>query len=104
MLVAEPTVFGAHNLAMVYELVRLFKKPHAVLLNKCQPGENPSEDFCIQNGITMIGRIPFDEELGRINSGGGIAAREEQEYRRLFTQVLQFIEKEAGPYETAFDS
>ncbi len=26
ILVAEPTLFGAHNLSMVYDLVRLFKK------------------------------------------------------------------------------
>jgi len=37
ILVAEPTIFGAHNLSMVYELVRLFNKPHGVVLNKCLP-------------------------------------------------------------------
>ena len=35
ILVAEPTLFGVHNLNMVYELVKLFNKPFGVLLNKC---------------------------------------------------------------------
>ncbi|NCA92538.1 ATPase, partial [bacterium] len=35
ILVAEPTIFGAHNLAMVYELVTLFNKKCGVVLNKC---------------------------------------------------------------------
>jgi MinD superfamily P-loop ATPase len=35
ILVAEPTLFGVHNLTMVHELVRLFEKPHGVVLNKC---------------------------------------------------------------------
>ena len=35
VLVAEPTLFGVHNLNMVYELVKLFNKPFGVVLNKC---------------------------------------------------------------------
>ena len=34
MLVAEPTIFGLHNLKMVYELVKMFEKPYGVVLNK----------------------------------------------------------------------
>jgi len=33
ILVAEPTLFGAHNLNMVHELVELFDKPYGVVLN-----------------------------------------------------------------------
>ena len=39
ILVAEPTVFGAHNLSMVYELVTLFGKKCGVVLNKCLEGK-----------------------------------------------------------------
>jgi len=31
LLVAEPTLFGTHNLIMVYQLVRLFNKPFGVV-------------------------------------------------------------------------
>ena len=41
VLVAEPTLFGVHNLNMVYELVKLFNKPFGVILNKCLEEENP---------------------------------------------------------------
>ncbi len=47
VLVAEPTVFGVHNLNMVYELVQIFHKPFGVVLNKCLDSENPAEQFCI---------------------------------------------------------
>jgi MinD superfamily P-loop ATPase len=39
VLVAEPTVFGVHNLKMVCDLVEVFHKPHGVVLNKCLEGE-----------------------------------------------------------------
>ncbi len=45
ILVAEPTVFGVHNLNMVYDLVRLFKKPYGVVLNKCLNGKTPQKNF-----------------------------------------------------------
>ncbi|MEG1908642.1 MAG: ATP-binding protein [Oscillospiraceae bacterium] len=103
VLVAEPTVFGAHNLSMVYELVRLFGKPHGVILNKCLEGENPSEDFCKERGIPILGRIPFDKTLGAINSQAKIAVRDNPAYKKLFTDLLETVKKEAR-HETAPNS
>ena len=94
IMIAEPTLFGVHNLNMVYELVRLFEKPHGVILNKCQDEENPAERFCISNGINILGRIPFDNELGTLNSKALISARENVKYRDLFTSLLQAVTKE----------
>lgn len=95
VLVAEPTVFGAHNLAMVYELVTLFQKPCGAVLNKCLEGENPSETFCTKHRIPILGRIPFDAELGTLNSEGKIAARDSKRFRVLFSSLLERIGKEA---------
>ena len=103
VLVAEPTVFGAHNLAMVYELVELFGKPSGVVLNKCIEGENPSEMFCLENHVPILGKIPFDSELGTLNSEGKIAVRESERFRALFAPIQECIGKEAG-HEAASDS
>ena len=73
ILVAEPTLFGVHNLNMVYELVRLFDKPYGAVLNKCLEGENPAEKFCIEKGINILAKIPFDNELGELNGNALIA-------------------------------
>ena len=94
ILVAEPTVFGAHNLSMVYELVSLFNKPHGVVLNKCLEGENPSETFCTENRISVLGRIPFDAELGRLNSDGKIVSDEIPKYKELFSSLLKKVTEE----------
>ncbi|HWQ75015.1 MAG TPA: ATP-binding protein [Syntrophomonas sp.] len=103
ILVAEPTVFGAYNLAMVYELVKLFGKPHSAVLNKCLDDENPSEAFCLQNRIPILGRIPFDSELGELGSEGKVAVREEDKFRTLFGSLLERVGKEVR-HETAPDS
>ena len=95
VLVAEPTLFGVHNLAMVYDLVKLFNKPFGVVLNKCLPEENPAEQFCVDHKIKVLTKISFNEELGKLNSQGFIAVRENRQYRELFQKLLKTIEKEA---------
>ncbi len=95
ILVAEPTLFGVHNLNMVYELVKLFNKQFGVVLNKCLEGENPAEKFCIEKGIRILGRIPFDNELGILNSNAEIAVRKNEKYQAIFSSLLETVTKEA---------
>lgn len=94
VLVAEPTIFGVHNLSMVYELVKLFNKPHGVVINKYIQGENLVDEFCTEQNAKILTRIPYDTELGNLNSNGIIASRENKIYKRIFTDLLQTITKE----------
>lgn len=93
ILVAEPTIFGAHNLAMVYELVKFFDKPCGVVLNKCTDGYNPSEEFCKEKNIEILVKIPFDTELGELNSNGKIAVREDYKNKELFYSLLTKVKE-----------
>jgi MinD superfamily P-loop ATPase len=99
ILVAEPTLFGVHNLNMVYELVKLFNKPWGVVLNKCLAEENPAEKFCLEKNIKILDRIPFDNELGTLNSNAEIAVNKNEKYRELFSSLLNTVTKEV-PHET----
>lgn len=103
ILVAEPTIFGLHNLAMVYELVTLFGKPNGVVLNKCLGGINPVEEFCSNKGIQILSRIPYDQSLGLMNSDAFIAVNESDPYRELFSEMLTQITREVL-HEAATDS
>ncbi|TFZ41675.1 ATPase [Soehngenia longivitae] len=95
VLVAEPTLFGVHNLNMVYELVTLMKKPFGVVLNKCLEEENPAEKFCLEKNIKILGKIPFDSELATINSNAEIAVNKNGKYRKLFSSILDTVIEEA---------
>jgi len=97
ILVSEPTVFGAHNLGMVAELARVFGKPVGAVLNKVIEGEeDPSERFCIENGIPILARIPFDLELGRLCSETTIASWADTGYERMFRDLLERITEAVG--------
>ena len=96
ILVAEPTVFGVHNLNMVYELVQIFHKPFGVVLNKCLDSENPAEQFCIAHDIPILGRIPFDGELGHLNANAQIISKVNEKYGQLFREILEQIKEAAN--------
>ncbi|NLY36773.1 MAG: AAA family ATPase [Tissierellia bacterium] len=98
ILVAEPSIFGVHNLEMVHELVELFKKPFGVVLNKCTDGENPSEIYCLEKDIKVLGKIPFSYELGALTSAGEIVANKNKEYYKLFSALLKEVQDEAAAH------
>ncbi len=96
LLVAEPSIFGSHNLRMVHELVSLFEKPLGVVLNKTLGDRNPSEDYCQEMGLDILLRIPWSDELGNYNAEGIIAAEQKDEYRNMFTDLLNRIHEEVS--------
>lgn len=100
ILIAEPTLFGVHNLNMVYELVKLFNRPFGVVFNKCLKEENPAEKFCLEKNIKILGRIPFDTNLGTLNSNAEIAVNKDEKYRDMFSSLLKTVTKEVQCNET----
>jgi MinD superfamily P-loop ATPase len=102
ILVAEPTLFGAHNLAMVHKLAQLFGKRCGAVLNKCTQAENPSEIYCARHHIPILAKLPFDHALGTLNSNAEIAALKDEKYKVLFGNLLDNVLKEAA-YETVAD-
>ncbi len=103
ILVAEPTLFGVHNFNMVYNLVKIFNKPFGAVINKCLEAENPAEEYCKDNNIKVLCKIPFENELGKINSNAEIAAEKNEKYYGLFSSLLKTIHEEVKN-ETAINS
>ena len=95
ILVAEPTLFGVHNFDMVYNLVKIFDKPFGAVLNKCLDGENPAEEYCKKNNIKILCKIPFEHELGKINSNAEIASEKNEKYHSSFSSLLKSVLEEA---------
>lgn len=96
ILVGEPTVFGVHNLAVVYELVTLFRKPYGVIINKYLSQDNPVTEFCSKSRLNIIGSIPFEQELGKKLADGVVVARHNGRYERVFKEILDRIDEEVA--------
>lgn len=96
LLVAEPTAFGLHNFKMVYELVSLLHKPCGVVVNKADGGYGALEDFCAEQGIPILCRIPYSEKLARLGARAEIASVEDGEIAELFRTLLIEVKERAG--------
>ena len=72
LLVAEPTRFGLHDLNLAVQTLRELNKPFAVVINKDEPGVALIDDFCREEKILVIARIPHMREAAGIYATGGL--------------------------------
>ncbi|MCD8196219.1 MAG: 4Fe-4S binding protein [Lachnospiraceae bacterium] len=91
VLVTEPTAFGFHNFRMVYELAGLLKKKCGVVINKQTEIYEPLEQFCTEQQLPVLARIPYDPVLAGRLAGNEIAAECIPEQRELFADILEQI-------------
>lgn len=94
ILVAEPTIFGLHNLELVYDLVQKFKKPFGVIINKVSKDKNIVDTFCEEKQIIILERIKYDNHLGRLISEGEIVSRKLIKYQKLFQDLINKVKEE----------
>ena len=91
ILVAEPTAFGFHNFKMVHELVSLLHKPCGVVINKMDAPYGPLEDFCREQSIPVLLRIPYDPRMAGACAAGTIAGEESGEIHTMFRTLYRRI-------------
>lgn len=96
LLVAEPTAFGFDNFCMVYELVRLLKKPCAVVMNKIEEPYPPLEDFCREHQIPVLARIPCDLSVASSIADGTLLAQTDPEKAVWFQEIWSRLAMEQG--------
>ncbi|MGM0771419.1 MAG: ATP-binding protein [Halobacteriota archaeon] len=97
ILVTESTPFGFHDLKLAVDVVRVLGIPFGVVINRCDIGDNRVEEYCIEEGIPVLMKIPFDREIARLYSQGIPFVKEMPEWKerfvRLFRDVTSLSEK-----------
>lgn len=73
LVVTEPTLAGLHDLGRVLETTAHFDLQVEVCINKADlypEGSQQIQDFCQENGIEILGEIPFDLAVPRAMNQG----------------------------------
>lgn len=91
VIVAEPSVFGVHNFQMVYELVKILKKPFGVVINKADAQENPMQKLCEKLKLPVLEQIPFDRDIAAQNAAGNIAYETNEKAKEIFDRLYAKI-------------
>ncbi len=72
ILVTEPTPFGLYDLKLAVDTMRELNKKFAVVINKYGIGNNDIDNYCKDNDIQIIGKIPHMQTAASLYSGGKI--------------------------------
>lgn len=91
ILVTEPTPFGLHDLALAAEVTRLLGLKAGVIINRDGIGDNSVEEFCEQQGLPILMRIPLDREIAAGLASGKALIEIRPDYEESFSMVLEEI-------------
>jgi MinD superfamily P-loop ATPase len=70
ILVTEPTPFGLHDLSLAVDTLKMMGVRCGVVINKSTDDDRIIEDYCAAGGISVLGKIPYDDRIARIYSEG----------------------------------
>ncbi len=66
VIVTEPTISGLHDMQRTIEVIKKFNLKSGVIINKFDLNLDMStqiDNWCISNGIEVIGHLPFDPQM-----------------------------------------
>jgi len=91
LLVTEPTPFGLNDLSLAVEVVRKLGIPCGVVINRVGIGDEEVEQYCHQEGIPVLLRIPLDRKVAMLYSKGIPLVGGMPQWREDFLKLFQDI-------------
>ena len=91
VLVTEPTPFGLNDLILAVELLKKLAIPFGVVINRADLGNNKTEEYCKQENIPVLMRIPFKREIAMAYSKGESMVKAFPEYKKDFQNLFTTI-------------
>ena len=99
LVVAEPSLSGFSDLKRLVRAAKGFRVKLAVCINKwdiCVDAANAIEDFCHQQGLPFLGRIPYDPMASKaINHGISIVQIDcpaSQALKDIYAKALEMLQ------------
>lgn len=94
ILVTEPTPFGQHDLELALSLTRKLGIPCGVVINRAGPHGDKVTDFCFDEGIDVLARIPFRRHVAAACADGGLAMDADPEVAAAFAGLFHRLQRQ----------
>ena len=94
ILVTEPTPFGLYDLKLAVKVVQHFNIPFGVVINRDGIGDKKVEDFCKNQNIPILLKIPERKKIAQLYSKGVALVNESYEWEEMFKDVFNKISDE----------
>lgn len=96
ILVTEPTAFGLHDLKLAVEVVKRLSLSFGVIINCDGIGDSRVVDYCNEQKIPILLKIPHSMEIAQLYSKGIPFIDGIPEWNKKFKDLYKTIEKEMG--------
>lgn len=93
ILVTEPTPFGLHDLQLAVDTVKDLKKEFGVVINRYGLGDAGVEEYCRQEKIEIIARLPNKRRIAELYSQGKMVYRDSAGMKKGLEEVSAFIRR-----------
>lgn len=87
LLVTEPTPFGLYDLRLAVAALRPSGKPLGVLVNRAGLGDQELFDYCQEEGLAVLAKIPFDRQVAQAYSQGRRLTSLRRNWERMLLKV-----------------
>lgn len=88
ILVTEPTPFGAHDLQLAIETVRIMGKPMAAVINRSDVGDDEVRRLLEAEGVPLLAELPFDAAIAEAYARGELAATKSEAFLEILDQII----------------
>lgn len=99
ILVTEPTPFGLNDLKLAVETMQKLEKPLGVVINRHGIGNSDVENYCLDEKIPVLAKIPFNRQLAGLFSKGELVYDKVENFTGSLEQIMHFITKTVGQYD-----
>jgi MinD superfamily P-loop ATPase len=95
LLVTEPTPFGLHDLRMAAQVAQELGLPAGVIINRANHAYPALEDFCTENDLPVLLRIPFERAIAEGVAQGktllDIHPELAERFRHMFGEIEELL-------------
>jgi MinD superfamily P-loop ATPase len=93
LLVTEPTTFGLNDLALAVETVEELKIPCGVIINRNIEGITIVEEYCRDENIPVLLKVPLDTGIARLYSRGITLVKGMPQWEKSFIELYEKIQE-----------
>ncbi len=96
LLVTEPTPFGLSDLKMAVGMCNRLGIPLAVIINRCDLGDDGVEAYCRSQDIAVLARFPWDRKLASVYAQGGLVCEASVQWSERFLELGRTLKAMVG--------
>ncbi len=91
ILITEPTPFGLNDVILAIETMQELKKEFAVVINRYGIGNDDIIQYCNENNIPIIAKIPNKREIAELYSNGNLLWDKIPEVKTELEKIYSYI-------------